>query len=224
MSKKRPSEQKSETFANKPFKALKGIEPASAPRRGPANKPPAPPVREEDIAGLFLRAVGDVRKLDSPSSAPKKAPAAPRAKPHQDEEERRLFLQAMKNMGQGLRSEARKTEEEGAEKMSSSGRMKQLKRGTIRIGGELDLHGFLKDEALFRLEHFIAGSFARGLQAVLVITGKGINSPEGPVLQGAVAKWLRETGKGMVAEFTAAPRDKGGSGAFVVFLKSRRKG
>jgi len=54
---------------------------------------------------------------------------------------------------------------------------------------------------------------------VLVITGKGINSPEGPVLQGAVAGWLRQQGKGMVAEFSPAPRDKGGSGAFVVFLK-----
>ncbi|HWR73104.1 MAG TPA: DNA mismatch repair protein MutS, partial [Nitrospirota bacterium] len=33
--------------------------------------------------------------------------------------------------------------------------------------------------------------------------------------------WLREQGKGMVAEFAPAPRDKGGSGAFVVFLRRR---
>ena len=99
--------------------------------------------------------------------------------------------------------------------------MRQLKRGTIRISGELDLHGFLKDDALRRLEHFIASAYARGLQAVLVITGKGLNSPDGPVLPGAVAAWLREQGKGMVAEFLPAPRDRGGSGAIVVFLKKR---
>ena len=56
---------------------------------------------------------------------------------------------------------------------------------------------------------------------MLVITGKGINSAEGPVLQGAVADWLREKGRGLVAEFAPAPRDKGGSGAFVVFLKNK---
>ena len=98
--------------------------------------------------------------------------------------------------------------------------MRQLKRGTIKITEELDLHGFMKDEALVRLDHFIASAFGRGQKAVLVITGKGINSPEGPVLQGAVAAWLREKGKGLVAEFAPAPRDRGGSGAFVVFLRS----
>jgi DNA-nicking Smr family endonuclease len=101
--------------------------------------------------------------------------------------------------------------------------MRQLRRGTIRIGEELDLHGYLKDEALRRLEHFIMNAYARAQQSVLVITGKGYNSPEGPVLQGAVFAWLREQGRGVVAEFMPAPRDKGGSGAYVVFLK-RQKG
>jgi DNA-nicking Smr family endonuclease len=56
---------------------------------------------------------------------------------------------------------------------------------------------------------------------VLVITGKGINSPEGPVLQRVVAEWLRKEGKGTVAEFAPAPREMGGSGAFVVFLRKQ---
>ncbi|HSC70120.1 MAG TPA: Smr/MutS family protein, partial [Candidatus Methylomirabilis sp.] len=55
----------------------------------------------------------------------------------------------------------------------------------------------------------------------LVITGKGLNSPAEPVLQGAVAGWLRDKGKGMVAEFAPAPRQMGGSGAYVVFLKEK---
>ena len=103
-----------------------------------------------------------------------------------------------------------------------SNRMRQLKRGAIRIQQELDLHGLIKDEALGSLERFIMDAYNRGRQAVLVITGKGINSPEGPVLQGAVSRWLGERGKGMIAEFAPAPREMGGSGAFVVFLKSRK--
>jgi DNA-nicking Smr family endonuclease len=104
---------------------------------------------------------------------------------------------------------------------SPTSRMRQLKRGKLRINQELDLHGFLKDEALMRLEQFVAAACRRGQQAVLVITGKGINSPEGPVLQGAVADWLSKKGKGLVAEFSPAPRELGGSGAFVVFLKKK---
>lgn len=102
-----------------------------------------------------------------------------------------------------------------------SSRMRQLKKGTLRISGELDLHGFLREDALGKLGHFIAAAYARGQQAVLVITGKGINSAEGPVLRGAVEEWLRTRAKGMVAETHPAPRDKGGSGAFVVFLKKK---
>jgi DNA-nicking Smr family endonuclease len=79
----------------------------------------------------------------------------------------------------------------------------------------------LKDEALQRLEQFISEAVTLGQQAVLVITGKGLNSPEGPVLQGAVAAWLKDEGKRMVLEFVPAPRYLGGSGAFVVFLKKQ---
>jgi len=93
----------------------------------------------------------------------------------------------------------------------------------IRISEELDLHGSLKDEALRRLEQFITSASARGLEAVPRDHGKGPQFAEGPVLPAAVDAWLRDRGKSMVAEFHAAPRDKGGSGAVVVFLKRRQR-
>jgi DNA-nicking Smr family endonuclease len=37
-----------------------------------------------------------------------------------------------------------------------------------------------------------------------------------------VSGWLREAGKGMVSEFVPAPREMGGSGAIVVFLKEKK--
>lgn len=223
MSRNKPSEQKPGSFTHNPFHALKEFKlNPPAPKEKPKKKPPAPPARGEDDADLFLRAVGDAKRT-GPGSAPHEnaRPSVP-AKPRREEEERKLFLEAMGNRGAKFPDAAREEGGEGERQRSQSGRMRQLRRGTVRIGAELDLHGFLKEEALFRLGHFIASSFARGLQAVLVITGKGINSPEGPVLPGAVSKWLRESGRGMVAEFAPAPRDKGGSGAFVVFLKNRK--
>jgi DNA-nicking Smr family endonuclease len=125
----------------------------------------------------------------------------------------------MRNIGTTAHPDLEDEEDAGGHRRSASSRMKQLKRGTIRISAELDLHGYLRDEAIQQLNRFITAAFTRGLSSVLVITGKGINSPDGPVLQGAVADWLRTAGKGMVAEFSPAPRDLGGNGAYVVFLK-----
>ena len=221
MSRKKPPEQKPGDFVNTPFKSLKGLPLRPSSQKEQAPKQPSSPAREEDAAGLFLRAVGDVKKRGAgPREKARPAAAAPPRR--EQEKDNELFLQAMKQMGPVFLSGTGEAEESAAGRISVSGRMKQLKRGTIRISEELDLHGYFKDEALAKLQNFIAGAYARGRQAVLVITGKGINSPEGPVLPGAVSKWLGETGKGMVAEFAPAPRDRGGSGAFVVFLKSRR--
>jgi DNA-nicking Smr family endonuclease len=41
------------------------------------------------------------------------------------------------------------------------------------------------------------------------------------VLQQAVTGWLRDAGKKLVVEFASAPREMGGSGAFVVFLREQ---
>lgn len=225
MKKKKSEEKTSAEFKNHPFKSLKGFTPRHAPS---GKKPLTAPVRKteakntEDEASLFLRAVEGARRMD-----PTPDPDAPEPKSTNvrqsaaGEPEDALFLQAMRSMGTSFRDESSERETGESASGAHRGRMRQLKRGTIRISQQLDLHGFLKDEAVVRLERFIIDAFSQGQKAVLVITGKGLNSPDGPVLQGMVADWLRQRGKGMVADFSPAPRDKGGSGAFVVFLKEQ---
>jgi len=178
---------------------------------------------DEDDASLFLRATEGAKRFgQAPDahdlSATRQAPVETTVRAPEDS---RLFLVAMQKIGTTFGDRVPERELEDAERRSPTSRMRQLKRGTIRISRELDLHGFLKDEALMRLEQFVADAYSGGQQAVLVITGKGINSPEGPVLQGAVAEWLRKKGKGLVAEFSPAPRALGGNGAFAVFLKKQ---
>ena len=225
-SKKRKQEQGTGAFQNSPFTALKGVIGNATSRPAVAPKP-ASKEGPEDEEGLFLRSVSGSRRIAADNEqepGPRMTPAA--AEKRDDDDEARgkaLFLQALGAIGAaGFRDEPI-DQEEDAPARSSSSRMRQLRRGTIRISEELDLHGSLKDEALRRLEQFITSASARGLEAVLVITGKGHNSPEGPVLPAAVDAWLRDRGKSMVAEFHAAPRDKGGSGAVVVFLKRRQR-
>ncbi len=193
-----------------------------APARAKQQTPPHRKEEQEDAEALFLRSVSGARPIHEKTRA--EVPAREQVRTDRgsgDSKEQELFLHAMQKMGTSFREPKSEHELEERPPQSSSSRIKQLKRGTIAIRGELDLHGYLREEALARLEQFIAGARRRGQKAVLVITGKGINSPEGPVLQGAVADWLQKKGKGMVAEFAQAPRDKGGSGAFVVFLKNR---
>ncbi len=225
MKKRKGGDKAPADFKNNPFKSLKGFSP---PPRS-AEKKVAPRRKKEetkeDESELFLQAVAGARKMDSKATSSTgnvstQGRAAPgNAAALRDSE---LFLAAMQKIGTTFR-DVRQQEQETLEpeRRSASSRLRQLKRGKIPISQELDLHGFLRDEALQRLERFISEAFNFGQQAVLVITGKGLNSPEGPVLQGAVAAWLRDRGKRMVAEFAPAPRDLGGSGAFVVFLKKQ---
>jgi DNA-nicking Smr family endonuclease len=222
MKKKRKPEQKPKEFASRPFGALKGVRPEHAAEPPQAAAIPVQVEKKTDDTEEFLRAVADIRPLHAGRKPPAgKGEAAPRKTAAIDEEERRLFLETVG----GIRLDASFRDElpDEAElvKPLPVNRLRELKRGAIRIDFQLDLHGLTRDEALQGLATFIAGAFNRGQKAVLVITGKGNRSPGEPVLQGAVTGWLREQGKGMVAEFAPAPRDMGGSGAFVVFLKNK---
>jgi DNA-nicking Smr family endonuclease len=230
--KKRPDTiAKPPQFHTAPFGRLKGVVAAQVPPTAEPPVPiPAPVPPEDDSAALFLQAMCDVRKLDRSGQSPVKdavsthkgdaasagttfVPASPR-----DAAARELFLQEIGRM----KLEVKFTEtlpDEDELKPLSGNRLKQLKRGVVSIDYQLDLHGLTRGEALTELSRFLRTARSKGQVAVLVITGKGYNSSEGPVLQQAVAAWLRDAGRELVVEFAPAPREMGGSGAFVVFLR-----
>lgn len=226
---KKPEDKLAGDFKTNPFKALKGFAPLPVPKEKKQAAPPPRPVnepQEEDDALLFLRSVEGARRIAGDAG-----PAAPRTEKTSavtlrggSQEDVQLFLEAMQKIGTTFPHQAAEPEEDGEERRTATSRTRQLRRGSISIAETLDLHGYGKDEALQRLARFISGAYHRGSKAVLVITGKGLNSPEGPVLQGSVDAWLREQGKSMVIETAQAPRDKGGSGAVVVFLRTNKTG
>ena len=220
--KKKSQKRGPDDFNNNPFKSLKRFLPAADSGQGKKTTTHVRGEKAEDDAALFLREVHGTRAIAPPSEMkPEAMQGMAVDKPRgADRDEQQLFLRAMQRIGTTFRDELPEADMDDPGRRSASRRMRQLKRGSVVLSDELDLHGYVKDEALKRLEQFISRAYTRGQLAVLVITGKGINSAEGPVLQGAVAAWLREKGRGMVAEFAPAPRDKGGSGAFVVFLRT----
>jgi DNA-nicking Smr family endonuclease len=221
---KKPAEKPKE-FVSRPFGALKGVR-----TEQPAAQPPkaAPQLKIEaatDDAELFLRAMADTRKLHlEPETAP-----VPRGRPalrqptRIEAEEQEVFLRAVQNLHLDVTFRDEFPDEDDQAKPLPVNRMRQLRRGAIRVDYQLDLHGLTRDEALESLEAFIASARKHDRKAVLVITGKGNNSPGEPVLLGAVTSWLRDKGQGQVAEFAPAPREMGGGGALVVFLKANEK-
>ncbi len=233
MGKKRqqPNPPKQPLFKSTPFSALKAVAiPLSAP---PPRKPEpsdtvAPPAASNEADNdLFLQAMGGVRPLGADQSAvrpvaraDKPAHAAP-ATPVVDEvnpAEQEAFAQAIGQLKLDVTFSDRFPEESELKPLGAN-RLRQLKKGIIRVDRQLDLHGLTRGEALEALRRFLHNARVHGEKAVLVITGKGLNSPGEPVLLQAVSSWMRDAGKAYVLEFAPAPREMGGGGAFVVFLR-----
>lgn len=227
MKKRKQPPDKNRDFNNLPFRALKGMDGsvlAPVKKQEAEKKPPPPPPAEENDAELFFRAVSDVKPIEEGGKEITRHKPAKPSLPQSvvvDDEGKRVFLKAMETLDVKFTDEI--PDDVVPLRQVGINRMRQLKKGAIRIDLELDLHGLTREEALRNLESFTTGAYNRGQKAVLVITGKGHNSPGEPVLQRAVMAWLGEKGKGMVAEFSPAPRSMGGAGAFVIFLRLKKE-
>ena len=232
MARKKTKDQppvKDKTFSTSPFATLKGLAIAEPAKPEPAK--PAPPPRQEETADhLFRQAMAGVRPLAPQAHSTQKrtatAPAAARAAasktaptlPRDEVIGRKTFLQELDKLKLDVRFEDRLPENDELRPLSGN-RLRQVKRGIIRLDRQLDLHGLTREEALAALPAFLISARQAGEKAVLVITGQGLHSVDGPVLQQAVAGWLRDQGRTLVLEYAPAPRELGGSGALVVFVR-----
>ncbi|GFM36605.1 Smr/MutS family protein [Desulfovibrio psychrotolerans] len=101
----------------------------------------------------------------------------------------------------------------------------RLRAGQFSPEAHLDMHGMVAQEAYEALTGFMRGAYVKGLRTVLLIPGRGKNSPEGfGVLRENLQHWLtRDPFKRVVLAFcTAQPRD-GGAGAVYVMLRKFKK-
>ena len=112
---------------------------------------------------------------------------------------------------------------EGAVQGFSRRLMKKLKRGELPVQNYIDLHGLTRHEAESEVANFILESFKNGLRCVLIVHGRGLNSPESlPVLKEGLPQWLnRGRVRKMVLAFATARPYDGGTGATYVFLRNR---
>ncbi len=99
---------------------------------------------------------------------------------------------------------------------------KRLHRGDFSIQSHIDLHGLGVEDARSAFEDFLKDSITTGKRAVLVVHGRGLSSPDRPVLKTKVIKWLtRGPWRKWVIAFTSARSCDGGTGATYVLLRQR---
>ena len=99
-------------------------------------------------------------------------------------------------------------------------RQRRLSRERDPIEASLDLHGYGRFEAEDVLRGFLTSSQARGLRAVLVVTGQGRRG--GGVIRASIVEWLHAPSlRGVISGFASAHRRHGGDGAIYVTLRKR---
>jgi DNA-nicking Smr family endonuclease len=95
----------------------------------------------------------------------------------------------------------------------------KLHRGFFSVQDCLDLHGFFVDEAETATERFLKEALRKGHRCIKIIHGRGLRSPDGPVLKSALIAWLTYRYRKNVIAFASARQCDGGLGALYVLLK-----
>ena len=101
--------------------------------------------------------------------------------------------------------------------------LEKLERGEFAVRSHVDLHGMALEDARYAVDSFLAECQRKAERCVLVITGKGRNSPgQLGVLREKIPEWLAcgPSARRVLAFVTARPCD-GGEGALYVFLRER---
>jgi len=101
----------------------------------------------------------------------------------------------------------------------------RLRAGQYSPEKHLDLHGMNAEQAHDALTWFIKDAYQKSLRTVVVVTGRGRNSPDGiGVLRPMLQQWLsREPFKRVVLAFCTARAHDGGPGAVYVLLRKYKK-
>ncbi len=225
--KKKQQNNSTREFKESPFKTLKGLIVSDHAVSSVKNIEKKPEEEEDvDDGSLFEREMTmlkvDKRHGDEPGRPlppePLESEPIPEhvSMPVSDQE---LFLTALGNMDTVFRDELPQEEEPHA----SPRRMKQLRQGKLVPEAQLDLHGATREEARQKVGYFLEDSVYQGYKTVLVITGRGKGSREGPVLRDDMEKYLSHDATAWVVEWGRAPARYGGDGALVVYLRSSLK-
>jgi DNA-nicking Smr family endonuclease len=179
------------------------------------NRPKKP---SPDDIDLFRRSVGTVRKVTSDTVAPpgKRRSPRPRSNP---------AVETHTPLAGFSEGESPEISADDTLFFARPGlqqrQLQRLRRGQLPVEAELDMHGMTIPIAETGVARFLAQCRDQHFRSVRIIHGKGYGSREAaPVLKNRINHWLRQHHD--VLAFCSTPRDRGGTGAINVLLRSRR--
>ncbi|MDZ7759018.1 MAG: Smr/MutS family protein [Desulfovermiculus sp.] len=189
------------------------------------NTPEAQP--EETEEDIFLQAMQGVKPLKDNGPGrkipPKQAP--PDVRYTSEQEQGKQYLQ---DLVQGkVEFDIQFTDEylQASVRGLNHRTLRQLKSGEFSPEAYLDLHGLNSYDAHSLLLQFIKENYLAGKRCLLVIPGRGKNSPAGRgVLKEQIQYWLiRDPFKRVLLAFTTAQPQHGGAGALYLLLRKYKK-
>ena len=167
--------------------------------------------------GLFARAVGPVHRLRAHGLAELDSP---RPAPHPRMREADEAAALASSLSDDVNLESLLLTDDGLSfRRPGIGQdvVTKLRRGHWALQGQIDLHGYNRDEARGLLADYIHECHRRGMRCLRVVHGKGLGSPgRQPVLKAKVQRWLAQRAE--VIAFAQASGPQGGAGALVVLL------
>ncbi len=222
MSKKKRSEKSAhDSYNTSPFKQLKGFAVSEFEEDLPSSLTPATEaivgktrtfVEEMDFLGVDPLGDGDA-VLDVNSPELSDATDDPQAEDESSDED--LFLESLGQLDVRFSDQLPQQTP-----LATPRRLKQLKQGRLTPDASLDLHGLQRHQVREKVQHFLQNAAYHHWQTVIIVTGRGLHSTDGiPVLRDEAEKFLAAEGQSMIAEWGRAPRQYGGEGALVIFLK-----
>jgi len=100
--------------------------------------------------------------------------------------------------------------------------MERLRNGEFSIQKTLDLHGYERAIARELFEKFILEAIKSQLSCVKIIHGRGLKSPDAPVLKAELVRWIvKAINRKWVVAFASCKMCDGGPGATYILLKKK---
>ncbi len=216
--------------ANQPDAAHDGLRMCAKKRSNSdtAQLPPREASHDSTLAdadtddAVFLQAMGEVVPLQGRGRDVAPVPAAATPPPH-GEISLQDFMDGKLEFALSFSDEYLEGHVVGLDQMT----INKLRAGAFSPEAHLDLHGLNALQAFEALRGFLRGSWYKGLRTVLVVPGRGRNSPDGiGILREKLQNWLtQDPFKRVVLAFcTAQPHDGGPGSVYVLLRKYKKKG
>jgi len=183
-----------------------------------SEKKPAPAENEQQ---LFENAMSEVRPIVRDNCREKNPAAGVSNGPGRDNDAEIISkLSDLIDKGEGFVVANTPEYIEGTGYRVHPATAKRLHRGDFAIEAHIDLHGFHVIDAKQAFEEFMSEAVRRGKRVVLIIHGRGLCSPKGPVIKAKVVEWLtRGSWRKWVLAYASARACEGGTGATYVLLR-----